>query len=405
MNLRIAGVSVILFAVFLQSCKLGYNRSKRPPSNSQTPPECAEPSGNVNLSTEAENVFQLLANLTCYSEVHNGNMVGQILGNGDRIASDDDEQSYAVLVDALTADHSHTPVVVDTNYEGDAQYGIGELLEVNTVLKSHWAKGGLVSVSWSPFNPWMTGEDASTAYSEAVNLEALLDQDSALHSEWRVQLDHVAEALTDLQTSGVAVLWRPFPEMNDGHYWWGINASADANDPESAELFINLWEDMHTYFTETHELNNLLWVYSPVDRDSTRASNAETAVWAYPGAETVDVVAPVVRVDTLQIREYEDLLDLGRPLALSSWSPTPTSSASREGTFDATVLSDRLRQSYPFIAYWLSPHSYGEPPNRSYLALKDLQNINDLFDRGHIFSLESAKEYELLSARGEDESE
>ncbi len=397
MNRRLLGILTISIMVFAQGCKTGYNRTKRPVASGQKPPTCAQAASNTNLSQEGEEVFKLLADLTCFKASLDGNLIGQNLGSGDQIADEDNIASYAKLVELLTTQAGATPVVINVDYAKDQRYDALELSKSNDILAKHWQKGGLIAVSWTPTNPWTsTDDDPTTAYSSNVNLTDLTDETSAIYPTWQQYLDDVATALDELQSRNIAVLWRPFPEMNDGGYWWGVQANVDSTTPTSAKRYTDLWESIYTYLTDTKGLNNLLWVYSPLDLDSTRISaDAKSAVWAYPGEETVDIVAPVVRTDSLQIREYKALLDLERPFAVAEWGPRPDSDASVNKKFDATAYSDRLQQSYPFVSFWLAPKS----ESNANLALIDQLQINDLFKRTHIITLEDAKADGMLSSR------
>lgn len=81
-------------------------------------------------------------------------------------------------------------------------------------------------------------------------------------------LDKVAVSLKQLRDAGVPVLWRPYHEMNGDWFWWGNKTN-----------FNQLWNIMYDRFTNTHQLNNLLWVWSP------NAPNSYTVPYTpkYPG--------------------------------------------------------------------------------------------------------------------------
>lgn len=400
MKLRILGMSIIAAIFLIQACKPGYNRSKRPPSTGQKPPECAQSASNVNLSRNAEQVFKLLADLTCFQQENNGNLMGQGLGSGRKVFEEESDSSYEKLVDQLKTNTGKTPTIISTDYALDERYDALDLAEVNATLELHWLKGGLVTISWSPMNPWL--DEDSTEPSDNVNLASLVDPNSAIFETWAEYLLEVGNALESLRNKGIVVLWRPLPEMNSDRFWWGTDANINPDDDEDARLYLDVWNQMYNYLNGERNLNNLLWVYSPLDLDSTAAdADAPSSTWAYPGENWTDIVAPVVRTDSLQIREYDALLELGHPFGVAQWGPSTDNTASIEKRFDATLYSDRLQQSYPFVAFWLAPYSQQvNETQRSYTALVDLTKINDLLKRGHNFALEDAIEYGLLAKRG-----
>src|SRR5208283_171686 len=84
-------------------------------------------------------------------------------------------------------------------------------------------------------------------------------------------LDRTATELTRLRDAHVAVLWRPFHELNGGWFWWGKNG------PDAAK---RLWKLMYERYTKTHKLNNLIWVLGYTGKPD--------AKW-FPGDAYVDI--------------------------------------------------------------------------------------------------------------------
>lgn len=400
--------ALLSITIILLGCKLGYNRSPRPADSGQKPPECAVAPSNTSSDSTADSVFRVLADLTCFESEYNGNMLGQILGSGDQISEEDGDKSYAALVETLTEEQGVTPVVIEIDYALDERYDATvALLEANDQLEQHWSKGGLVSIAWSPLNPWLEeqGDDdedlSKTAYTADVDLAELIDESSNIYGTWIEYLDEMFTALDNMRRRGIVVLWRPLPEMNDDQFWWGIQANANEDDEDDATLYTAVWKHMYNYFKDSG-LDNLLWVYSPVDGDSTASEDAKSSTWAYPGEDYTDIIAPVVRADSLQIRDYEDYLELEKPLGVASWGPSLDNSSSLSERFDAKAYSDRLIQSYPFVSYWMAPYSQElSDSETSYQALIDLDEITGLTDRAHSISLELAIEEGLLSTRTE----
>lgn len=257
-----------------------------------------------------------------------------------------------------------------------------------------------------PRDPHAPSDYTQLRHSSSVDLEAMLTPGTDANLRWRSKLNHVAEALKQLQANDVAVLWRPLPEMNNDRFWWGTQASYRSGDPDSAALYINLWRDMYQYFTgEPHFLNNLLWVYSPAEGAELPSNGNTTPTdvpvdWAYPGDNYVDVVGAIVRDDQLIIPDYAALLGLGKPLGLAEFGPLPADQGGQythDGSFDVRLYADRLRGSYPYVSYWTSWHSYNV---RDYSEEDtDLQSLHALVDNPRYVRELTANTYILSRER------
>ena len=391
--------------IFLEGCKLGYNKTPRRNADSVPPPVCAETPADANLNDNALAVFTTLANFTCggVTNSNDGYLMGQSLGYGNAMVDDEDENSYQKLITDFDTETSKTPALVAIDYEGNQLYSEAELLEANSELKAHWNKGGFVSVSWTPLNPWVNdstdiegnrGSIGDTAFEEGHSLSALLDDTTEASEVWRRKLDAVAIALKDLQDhdESVVVLWRPLPEANSNKYWWGLDALEDEEGNLSAQIYKDLWQDMFDYLTDTKELHNLLWVYTAAPSVDTTNDNGETVIksgtavnWAYPGDNYVDVVAGMAENDQLTIKDYIALKDINRPLGLAKYGPEPAGQFSTNGSFDNTTYADRLNGSYSFVSFWISGHN----SDNAKQALVSNRNSKELATgRSYIFNAE-----------------
>ncbi len=125
-------------------------------------------------------------------------------------------------------------------------------------------------------------------------------------------LDKVAVSLKQLRDAGVPVLWRPYHEMNGDWFWWG-----------NKNNFNQLWNIMYDRFVNTHQLNNLLWVWSP------NAPNSYTVPYTpkYPGDDKVDILAVDIYNNDFKQSHYEGLLELARnkPIAIGEHGEIPSS--------------------------------------------------------------------------------
>jgi hypothetical protein len=156
---------------------------------------------------------------------------------------------------------------------------------------------------FSPDNPY-----------PAANIDAILTPGDPLNTEHLRRLDELAGYLRQLQNAGVAVLWRPYHEMNGAWFWWGAQ-------PRFTDLWIQMWD----YLTNEHGLNNLLWVFS-VNHWAGMPGNGPAEY--YPGHAYVDVLGVDVYLDNGHDYEpyvHEELMSLGggKPIAFSENGEMP----------------------------------------------------------------------------------
>lgn len=391
-------------ALTLSACESGYNIPFEGEYNG-VERDCSRELTNQDAIEAASYVYNLLLDLSC-ERAAEGVIIGQTAGSGNQVSTNGDAESYYQLFTLFDQEFSSTPSLLSIDYALDENYTSQDLKAANQKIIEHWNAGGVVMISWRPFNFWRSA--SGTDYSNDVDLASLIG-----NQNWRTRLRLIGRALKELQDAGVAVLWRPLPEMNTGGtdtapgYWWGLQASADANNPEKGEAYVNLWMDMKNFFESDPELllNNLVWVYSPAegtDLPKEGAPNIGAPIdWAYPGPDEVDVIAPVVQDDDLFLADYDDLIAFNKPLGLAEFSPKssaeggkyyrcPTNEGGEAPEFYAQFLGDRLERSYPYIAFWASPYSIpadGMTICRSEFSLVEMEGIRELVNRDYILDL------------------
>ncbi len=394
---------LVLLLFTLQGCKLGYNKTPKRNTSELPAPECAPVPQNPNINDNANDTFKLLADLTCnaLTKSNDGFLMGQSTGYGNQISTESHRNSYDALITGFAKETNKMPAMVAIDYEYDQEYTLQQLLEANEELSAHWSKGGFVTISWTPLNPWLTFVQSDTEstgttvdtgaaqshddtqFTDDVVLADLLDDSTDISQHWQANLDRIGSALKDLmeRDDSVTVLWRPLPEMNSNTYWWGLDASKNEAGDSDASLYKDLWEHMYRYLTDGQSLSlqNLLWVYSPGES----GEDANTKVgWAYPGGDFVDIVAGIARNDELEIKDYEELKNFDKPLGMAEYGPN-----SSDGNFDNQLYADRLNGSYNFVSYWISGHD----TDTNQRSLFNNDNLEELVKRGYIFNLEDKK--------------
>ena len=148
--------------------------------------------------------------------------------------------------------------------------------------------------------------------------DSLTTPGTELNNQWRAQADNVAKYLKQLQEAHIPVLWRPYHEMNGVWFWW-------CQQP-GEEGFIKLWKMMYDYFTNHHQLNNLIWIWNANAPRSIPDDEAYAYKDYFPGLEYVDVLASDVYHNDYKQSHHDDLIELaqGKPVALGEIGQMPT---------------------------------------------------------------------------------
>ena len=197
-----------------------------------------------------------------------------------------------------------------------------------------------MGVSWGPTNPW--GGTIDDRHPD-TDLAELLPGGS-LRDPWLESVQRIAAALEELREAGVVVLWRPMQEMNGEVYWW---AKGRGNLNDSHHDYVLLWRDLFEYFAG-QELDNLLWVFSPM---VTRAWSS----FPYPGDDYVDIVAGTSYSDDLSIPGYEDFLVYGKPVAMAEYG---WGFDRADGSHDNRLYVETLQRYYSRVAYFAAWNSW-----------------------------------------------
>ncbi len=141
----------------------------------------------------------------------------------------------------------------------------------------------------------------------------ILTPGTALNKKWMAQVDTVAFYLKQLQIAHIAVLWRPYHEMNGNWFWWGNRVGQYSTQALYRQIFDRL--------VKYHKLNNLIWVWS-VDRPT--RSGMEFANF-YPGNAYLDILALDVYGSDFKQEYYDGLVALsqGKPITLGEVGTPP----------------------------------------------------------------------------------
>ena len=184
-------------------------------------------------------------------------------------------------------------------------------------IKRQHAHGAIIVLSYHQANP-VIGEPCNFQGGIISKLtdaqwQELLTPGTPLYQKWAAQMDLLAGHLEQLQAAHIPVIFRPYHEMNGSWFWWGGRPGAQG--------YLALWQQLYTYYTEHHHLNNLLWAWTP-DKPNPGVENY------FPGRDKVDLLGTDIypRKDSVAVtypqRWYETMHRLagGKPLGLSEHS-------------------------------------------------------------------------------------
>jgi len=142
----------------------------------------------------------------------------------------------------------------------------------------------------------------------------ILTPGTALYQYWAAQVDTIAAYLKQLQKAHIAVLWRPYHEMNGNWFWWGNRTGQYS----TKALYLQIFDRLVNY----HKLTNLVWVWS-VDRPTRPGMEFENY---FPGNNYFDIAALDVYGSDFKPDYYNRLLSLagGKLITLAEVGNPPS---------------------------------------------------------------------------------
>jgi mannan endo-1,4-beta-mannosidase len=289
-------------------------------------------------------------------------------------------------IDGVTAKTGKTPAMIGMSvHSGWRDSNLPALVR-------HWNRGGLVTLDWHPSDPWRSGGeetawvaqgvDARSAGTRKNDLRVLLSSSpsSAAQRKWQAQRQTLGDILAALADAGVVVILRPLHESNGSWFWWG----QDMTTRQTA--VVDLYRDTVGYFRATRHLHNVLLSFSPA------ASWDGKALQYYPGDAWVDIIGPSRYSDALMLlgpemrgeENHDDwavLSKANKPVGFGEFGPDPT----QDGTWDATTVVKRIRESYPDMVFAHAWHGW----DGRKLELVAQRNVSQLMNDARVITLEN----------------
>lgn len=154
-------------------------------------------------------------------------------------------------------------------------------------LVDYASKGGIITVMAQYENPtgnWTLNNRSGGTLGGDEYWEELLTEGTALNLKFKYELSVHAIFLDALKDNNVPVLFMPLNESNSDHFWY---SACGEDSTVGAKYLKRLWVYIYDFYA-SFELDNLIWVYSPLASDG--ENGALDVMYAYPGDEYVDIV-------------------------------------------------------------------------------------------------------------------
>jgi beta-mannanase len=252
------------------------------------------------------------------------------------------------------------PAVYASDF-GDFNTNLADRKYVVQNAIAYHKKGSVIAIQYHMVQPngdETKGFDAMhIPGSTYTGLDSILTEGSDYNKTFKGRLDTLAGYFKTLQDSGVAIIWRPYHEMNGDWFWWSYQ-----------DKYKDLWIYTWNYLTKTKNCHNLLWVFS-VNYYPKGASGKVSPSFYYPGNQYVDILGcDIYQGYGHSFSKYihDDLRTLGnkKPIAITENGTMPDI---------ATLL-----QEQPFWVYWLTWWGF-----EGVDANVKSENTNDLYTKNY----------------------
>lgn len=147
-------------------------------------------------------------------------------------------------------------------------------------IKKIYRMGGISTISWHMRNP-ATGQ---SSWSQGSSVSDILPGGAA-HQKYLNKLDLFADFVRKCKVgfTKIPLVFRPFHEHNGGWFWWGKEATTEAE-------YIALWRFTIDYLKNEKRVHQLIYAFSPDRSQIDLDSGQESYLYGYPGDEYVDII-------------------------------------------------------------------------------------------------------------------
>ena len=227
------------------------------------------------------------------------------------------------------------------------------------IAKAQASTPTVLVTSWYPHNP-RTGAEAHQQPGPKV-VKQVLTKGTPERKAFLKEFDtKVAPYLLELQSHGVATIFRPLIEANSFWFWWGCNNSHGGSSEWKSGVR-KLFRLVQQRAWSKHGIHNVLWGYSFVPADNYNAASPVSILPTFSdgspaydiaGLSSYDFEAHADDTDVLELGSYLDVAHHAPRMALGEVGPSNSN-----GNWDPHVITSTLI-SAAFANGWQSP-SYG----------------------------------------------
>lgn len=187
--------------------------------------------------------------------------------------------------------------------------------------QTQWKAGAIVQLMYHACAP--TGDESCSwddiggdtpVHLTDAQWSDLVTPGGMLYQAWLARLDTLSVFFQQLKDAGVAPLFRPQHEMNQGTFWWGGRPGPQGT--------LKLFQITHDYLVQQKGFDNIIWVWDLRD-----FSTLATDVNAYdPGGAYYDIAALDVYDGPYDVSKYQAMTGVAgsKFIAIGECSTLPT---------------------------------------------------------------------------------
>ena len=188
--------------------------------------------------------------------------------------------------------------------------------------KAQWNRGAIVQLMYHNCIPtrdelcsWDDIGGANPQHLSDAQWSEIVTDGTSLNTAWKKRLDALSIFFADLKAAGIAPLFRPLHEMNQGAFWWGGRGGANGTR--------RLFQLTHDYLVGTKGFDNIIWVWDVQDFGTLISDTT-----AYdPGSAYYDIAALDVYGGGYDQAKYDAMKSVAgsKPIAIGECERPPTS--------------------------------------------------------------------------------
>ena len=263
------------------------------------------------------------------------------------------------------------PAMLGLFCEQVSQNGAMEILINGPIGRSYMDAGGLVVLSWAPYNPWT---NHFVGDKTGVDIADLLTPGTVANVRFTGWMDQIAAEIA-LFGADRPVIFRPLSEMNGGWDWYGHLTQAD---------FVALWRWTRAYFVQTKGLHNIIWTYEAHTQAHlpTGVNSAGYSMdYYWPGDDAVDLVGYSVYTHNWDAAFDTDAQSRLHPkaFAITEGGPPTTPDGLAPNNYNTRYVP-QCAAKYPRAAFFIIWNSFPvwnqqtQTSSHNYLAIVDNPN-------------------------------